>query len=309
MSASFSAGLTTCRLAALRLRADLCAAHQITSHQRSVNAWLNARVALVTASRLISGRLELLCKSLMAALRLTILVFRSEQILTRCRYTLLCGKPPFEAADGSLQGTYQNIERAIWTFDKPPDHPHQIVAPHHPPSPAAQDLITKLLCHNYTERATIETIESHPFLCARLPSTLPISALRVPPEQHDMHDIHGMRTPEPRLLFVCVEPTYGMRHRPAPMVEDNRGESSKLLVKPRPLSRWRCCVAGLPAPVAPAAMHPVSRSDCNADMPTTYSDLSTDTGGHSNEEDMREFRVRPFYAALRQETDGRYRAC
>lgn len=267
-------------------------------------------MALVTASRLISGRLELSCKSSQAVLGLTILAFRSERIVARCRYTLLCGKPPFEAADGSLQGTYQNIEQGKWTFDKPPDHPHQIYAPHHPPSPEAQDLITKLLCHNYTERATIETIESHPFLSVQLPSTLPISALRVPPVQHDMHDIHGMRTTEPRLLFVCVEPTYAMRHRPAPIVEDDRGESSELLVKPRPSSRWRCCVAGPPAPVAPAVIHPVSRSDCNADIQTTHSDLSTaDTGGHSNDEGIREFRVGPLYATPRQEIrDARCRA-
>jgi serine/threonine protein kinase len=197
-----------------------------------------------------------------------------------------------------LKGTYANIEQGKWTFDKPLDHPHQFYAPHHPPSPEARDLITKLLRHNYQERATIETIETHPFLSARLPSTLPISALKVPPLQHDTHDIHGMET-EPRLLFVCLEPTNATRQRrAAAMAEDDR-ESSELLVsevlaKPRPTSRWRCCIAGAPAPLVPPDVRSVSRADSNGGTPSTHSDLSTDTSAQSDDEDTRVIRVRSF---------------
>lgn len=218
--------------------------------------------------------------------------------MNRCRYTLLCGKPPFEAADGSLNGTYANIEQGNWTFDKPLDHPHQLYTPHHPPSAEARDLITKLLCYNCRERATIETIETHPFLSVQLPSTLPISALKVPPLQHDMHDVHGMET-EPQLLFVCLEPTNATRQRrAAPMLEDDT-ESSELLVstlpaKPRPTSRWRCCIAGPPAPLVPPDVQAVSRADSNGGTPTTHSDSPTEMSAQVDERDTREIRVRTF---------------
>lgn len=169
-------------------------------------------------------------------------------------------------------------------------------------------MIAKLLRHNYKERATIETIETHPFLSVRLPSTLPISALKVPPLQHDMHEIHGIET-EPRLLFVCLEPTKATRQRrPAALVEDDRDSSeilvSEVLAKPRPTSRWRCCIAGASAPPVPLDAQAVSRADSSGGTSTTYSQLPTHASAQSYEEDTREIRVRFFPTTVAPDVDS-----
>lgn len=214
----------------------------------------------------------------------------------RCRYSLLCGKPPFEASDGTLEGTYANIDQDVWTFEKTPDHPHQIHTPHHPPSPEARDLITKLLCHDYKERATIETIERHPFMGVRLPSRLPISALRVPPFERDVHDTDG-KQPEPRLMFVCLEATFATRpNRVAPLMGDNRARCSKQMANPRSVSRWRCCVAGAPDPLIPPAG---SSADGGSDVPTTNSDSSTESGAAHTDDERLPIRVRVFQRCSR----------
>lgn len=215
-----------------------------------------------------------------------------------CRYTLLCGKPPFEAEDGTLQATYDNIEKGLWTFEKPPGHKHQIHTPHHPPSAEAQDLIRRLLCHNYKERATLDTIETHPFLSVRLPSRLPISALRVPPSRQGPSDARNGET-EPTLLFVCLEPALAEReqHEVPKAQKDTGVEASHIATYNAPVSRWRCCSASAPAPPVPppvATATGVSASDLVADAPitTASASISTQTGMDTVDEIVHQFQVR-----------------
>ena len=189
-------------------------------------------------------------------------------------YTLLCGKPPFEATDGTVKTTYENIRQNIWTFDKGPTHPHQKHTPHHPPSAAAQDLITQMLHPDPKQRATVETILAHPFLSTKLPSQLPISALRVPPSRKGKSH-QGYGGVEPRLLFVCLERTLSTSEQTDTADDAEEGKvagkaspaaaSAAASTADAPVTRWRCCVAsGEPAklPPQPALMPAaVSRSD------------------------------------------------
>lgn len=189
-------------------------------------------------------------------------------------YTLLCGKPPFEATDGTVKTTYDNIRRNTLTFDKGPTHPHQKHTPHHPPSAAAQDLITQMLHPEPSQRITVAAILAHPFLSMKLPSQLPISALRVPPSRKGKSH-QGYDGVEPRLLFVCLERTLSTSEQtadpadftpasqPEPEPSPERHEEAAARAAGAPATRWRCCVvSGAPPPKPPALMPAaVSRSD------------------------------------------------
>ena len=127
------------------------------------------------------------------------------------RYTLLCGIPPFQATDGTLEATYDNIRNNRWSFDRGP----------HPPSPAAQDLLRHMLHPDPFNRASIDSIKRHGFLSDQVPNSLPVSALRVPPAR-----ISNSVESEPRVLFVCLEPTWA--------TAENRSRSEAP-------GRWRLC--------------------------------------------------------------------
>ena len=70
-------------------------------------------------------------------------------------------------------------------------------------------------------RASIDSIKRHGFLSDQVPNSLPVSALRVPPAR-----ISNSVESEPRVLFVCLEPTWA--------TAENRSRSEAP-------GRWRLC--------------------------------------------------------------------
>ena len=102
-------------------------------------------------------------------------------------YALLCGVPPFQAAEMTVPATYDNISNDKWSF-RP--HGAQSENPNIPlPSEAAQHLPTEMLRPEPAERITPPDILMHPWLSndgtgdlMRIPQHLPVSVLVVPPE-------------------------------------------------------------------------------------------------------------------------------
>ena len=66
-------------------------------------------------------------------------------------YTLIIGKPPFEAYD--TKKTYQRIKQNAYTFPE-----------HVPISDSAKDLITRILSKDPASRPTLNEILRHEFL-------------------------------------------------------------------------------------------------------------------------------------------------
>ena len=89
------------------------------------------------------------------------------------------------------------------------------------PLPAAQDLLRHMLHPDPFNRASIDSIKRHGFLSDQVPNSLPVSALRVPPAR-----ISNSVESEPRVLFVCLEPTWA--------TAENRSRSEAP-------GRWRLC--------------------------------------------------------------------
>jgi polo-like kinase 1 len=85
-------------------------------------------------------------------------------------YTLLYGKPPFEAED--VKGTYQRIKDNDYCFSDIIDI-----------SPLAKDLIRRILIPNPKYRYDIHDVENHPFLNGPgvIPRLLCHSLLNHPP--------------------------------------------------------------------------------------------------------------------------------
>ncbi|KAM6163058.1 aurora kinase B isoform 1-T1 [Rhynchocyon petersi] len=81
-------------------------------------------------------------------------------------YELLVGNPPFESA--SHNETYRRIVKVDLKF--PPSVP-----------PGAQDLISKLLKHNPSERLPLAQVSAHPWVRAHSRRVLPPSALQSAP--------------------------------------------------------------------------------------------------------------------------------
>ena len=86
-------------------------------------------------------------------------------------YTLLVGKPPYEAKD--VKATYQRILHNQYSFP-----------PHIPLSDNVKDLIRTLLQSNPSDRPSLDTIAKHPFLNdPACPIRLPSQALHLAPQQ------------------------------------------------------------------------------------------------------------------------------
>lgn len=85
-------------------------------------------------------------------------------------YTLLFGRPPFETSD--VKKTYKRIKLNNYVF---PEHVSV--------SPAAKDLITKILKTVPEERPSLEEVICHEFLEGPVPQRMPISTLACPPTQ------------------------------------------------------------------------------------------------------------------------------
>ena len=92
-------------------------------------------------------------------------------------YVLLCGIPPFQAVEMTIPATYANIINNRWSFARPD-------APGPAPSPAARDLITKMLAPNPSDRIDLPEVLMHPWIKgAAVPHTLPVTALQTPPQE------------------------------------------------------------------------------------------------------------------------------
>ena len=84
-------------------------------------------------------------------------------------------------------------------------------------------------------RASIDSIKRHGFLSDQIPNSLPVSALRVPPARISKNSVES----EPRVLFVCLEPTWA--------TAENRSRSEAP-------GRWRLCSSA--SSMAPAGVEP-----------------------------------------------------
>ena len=89
-------------------------------------------------------------------------------------YTMLVGKPPFESA--TIKNTYHAIKNNLWEF--PAERAHLI-------SPAAKDLICRILLTEPSHRLEIYEIENHPFLNGPgiIPRNLNPALLAIKPPQ------------------------------------------------------------------------------------------------------------------------------
>lgn len=95
-------------------------------------------------------------------------------------YTLLIGKPPFEASD--VKATYRRIKANAYSF---PDRATI--------SSNAKDLITKILNLDPARRIAIDAIYDHPFFHSgnSIPKLLPASTLACPPSSSYMKQFYG----------------------------------------------------------------------------------------------------------------------
>ena len=85
-------------------------------------------------------------------------------------YTMLVGKPPFETSD--VKTTYRRIKMNAYAF------PDNIII-----SPAAKNLVQRLLVIDPSKRLTLDEIASHEFMTGTgpIPLLLPVSTLACPP--------------------------------------------------------------------------------------------------------------------------------
>eukprot|EP00826_Nyctotherus_ovalis_P046602 TRINITY_DN5285_c0_g1_i26.p1 TRINITY_DN5285_c0_g1~~TRINITY_DN5285_c0_g1_i26.p1 ORF type:complete len:218 (-),score=50.14 TRINITY_DN5285_c0_g1_i26:686-1339(-) len=97
-------------------------------------------------------------------------------------YTLLIGKPPFEASD--VKATYRRIKANAYSF------PDRVTI-----SSNARDLITKILNLDPARRITVDAIYDHPFFHNgnSIPKLLPASTLACPPSSSYMKQFYGNR--------------------------------------------------------------------------------------------------------------------
>ena len=84
------------------------------------------------------------------------------------RYAMLCGRPPFETS--TLKETYHRIAAGRYTF---PGHV----------TPAARDLIGRLLSHYPEERPSLTAILRHEFFtCGYMPTSLNVNCCYTAPK-------------------------------------------------------------------------------------------------------------------------------
>jgi len=97
-------------------------------------------------------------------------------------YTLLIGKPPFEASD--IKATYRRIRANAYSF------PDRVVI-----SNNAKDLITKILNLDPAKRLTISEIHDHSFFHNgnSIPKLLPASTLACPPSNSYAKQFYGSK--------------------------------------------------------------------------------------------------------------------
>lgn len=95
-------------------------------------------------------------------------------------YTMLIGKPPFEASD--VKATYRRIKANAYSF------PDRVII-----SSNAKDLITKILNLDPAKRPTIVSIYDHPFFHNgnSIPKLLPASTLACPPSSSYVKQFYG----------------------------------------------------------------------------------------------------------------------
>jgi serine/threonine protein kinase len=96
-------------------------------------------------------------------------------------YVFLCGIPPFQAVEMTIPATYSNIANNHWSFARPD-------APGPAPSAAAQDLITKMLAPEPTDRIELPEVLMHPWFSDQegrtpVPRSLPVTILKEAPEE------------------------------------------------------------------------------------------------------------------------------
>ena len=101
------------------------------------------------------------------------------------RYAMLCGRPPFETS--TLKETYERIAASRYTI---PSHV----------TPAARDLIGRLLSHYPHDRPSLSTILRHEFFtCGYMPTSLNVNCCYTAPK------FPAFEAPTPRYLtFILI---------------------------------------------------------------------------------------------------------
>ena len=105
------------------------------------------------------------------------------------RYAMLCGRPPFETS--TLKETYERIVANRYTV---PSHM----------TPAARDLIGRLLSHYPHDRPSLTTILRHEFFTSGyMPTSLNVNCCFTAPK------FPAFEAPAPRyLIFYLVHPVF-----------------------------------------------------------------------------------------------------